>query len=738
MNVNPSLSVLPLRRLQRHFLLFLFSIVIPFMTVLWLYKKHTEAAAQERVFAEVLAHTQQQQVALTQVIQVATSHLQRLGSQFVDAYVTPESVITASYWPSLTKIGMRDKGHGEPAARKLDSNVLAQHGSLFVSPKAIGQPQLEKEIAANLHIFPAIKAAHRAYPFFQWTYFYSPREDFSALYPIVPESELMQATGSRSMEEVLKVIFEAGGTKPVQMIGPDRNPGHQQRWTTPYYDAGGKGAMVSLLSPQYWNNAFVGVLGTDVTLRMFGEVLQGAPRHLGHAVVIDRLGNVIADDLGLVQSNKEILKLDKLLSSELARSLRERHTMAKNVIHRAGNWSWMQVPLKGSEWDLLVYFSAQELSWLADQEANNTQWILLGLIGFLAFATWLLSHYFAFPALHLVDYLNQLTSNPTQARPSVPKAWQGSFEQVAATSRERQIYLQTIEAQSQDLENTVAQRTEQLSHANTALLESIGQLNSAQKMLVESEKMAALGALVAGVAHELNTPIGVGVTVSSTLLDKNQALVQQFESQTLRKSVLAEYVKESQQGLAILSRNLAQAANLVSSFKKVAVDQTSDQRRRFDLAETTHDVIQTMQVLFDSHMELLASVPQGIALDSYPGAVVQVLNNLIANAKTHAFQGRETGKVQITATAVGADHVRLIVSDDGHGIDPAHLAHIFEPFFTTKLGQGGSGLGLSIAYNLVTSILGGKIDVHSQVNTGTTFILELPLQAPNKVDLSEA
>ncbi len=733
MNSSSQASVLQLRQLQRHFVLFLLSIAIPIAGVMWLYKKHTETALQERIFAEVIAHTQQQQLALTQVIQIATSHLQRLGVQLMDAFANPELSLNERQWQSLNDMGVRRQGSGELTGSQLDAETRERYGALYVSPKAVGKAQLDKEIAAAMAIFPAIKAAHHAYPFFQWTYFYSPREDFSSLYPYVPETDILQATGSRSIEDALKVIFDAGGTKPVQMIGPNRNPQHQSQWTAPYYDAGGKGAMVSLLSPQYLQKEFVGVIGTDVTLRMFGEVLQGAQRHLGHAVVLDRVGNVIADDVGLVQSNKDILKLEKALPSELAQLLLARNKMEKNVIHHAGDWYWLSVPLKGSEWDLLVYFSALELSLLADKEAKSTLWILLGLISILAIATWLMSHYFAFPALRLVDFLNKLISNPAQSIPPVPKAWQPSFEQVAATSQERHTYLLAIEAQAEGLEKTVAQRTEQLSHANTALLASIEQLKSTQKMLVESEKMAALGALVAGVAHELNTPIGVGVTISSTLLEKNQALVQQLEEQTLRKSVLAEYVSENQQGLDILSRNLAQAANLVSSFKKVAVDQASDQRRDFDLAETVHDVIQTMQVLYDSHIELVSLVPSGFLLDSYPGALVQVLNNLIANAEAHGFVGREHGKVTIAAEAIGDDQVKLIVTDDGRGIDSEHLAHIFEPFFTTKLGQGGSGLGLSIVYNLVTSILGGKIDVRSQIDVGTTFTLQFPLEAPRKV-----
>ncbi|QZA77707.1 hypothetical protein K4H28_15785 [Deefgea tanakiae] len=738
MSSSSSSSLLQLRRLQRNFVLFLLSIAIPIMSVLWLYKKHTEAASQERIFAEVMAHTQQQQLAFTQVIQIATSHLQRLSVQLIDAYSNPDMALNDSHWKSLNELGVRRQGSGELTGSKLDAADRDRYGALFVSPKAEGHSQLDKEITATMAIFPAIKAAHKAYPFFQWTYYYSPREDFSSLYPYVPEADILQATGSNTMEEALKVIFDAGGTKPVQMIGPNRNPQHQQQWTAPYYDAGGKGAMVSLLAPQYFNKEFVGVLGTDVTLRMFGEVLQGSARHLGHALVVDRSGNVIADDVGLVQSNKDILKLEKVLPSELAQLLLARHTMEKNKIHQVGNWYWMSVPLKGSEWDLLVYFSAQELGLLADQEAKNTLWILLGLIGFLVLATWLMSHHFAFPALRLVDFLNKLIGNPAQPIPTVPKAWQPSFEQVAATSQERHAYLQTIEAQADGLEKTVAQRTEQLSHANTALLESIEQLKSTQKMLVESEKMAALGALVAGVAHELNTPIGVGVTISSTLLEKNQELVLQLEEHTLRKSVLAEYVSENQQGLDILSRNLAQAANLVNSFKQVAVDQASDHRRSFDLAETVHHVIQTMQVLFDSHIELEPLVPDGLQFDSYPGALVQTLNNLIANAETHGFVGRERGKVTISAEMMTSNRVKLVVHDDGLGIDPEHLSHIFEPFFTTKLGQGGSGLGLSIVYNLVTSILGGQIDVVSEINHGTTFTIQLPLQAPIKVHPKDA
>ncbi|QLI81727.1 hypothetical protein HZU75_09385 [Chitinibacter fontanus] len=730
--VESQRSELQLRRLQRHFLIFLCAIVVPVLAALWMYKHHIESVEESRLLAAVESHSMQQQLAFEQVINVATSHLQRLSLQFTDAMARPELGVDDAVWQHLSQFGVRRTGAGGLVGSKLDPWWRERFGELYVSSSAPKQATLTKEIAAAMALFPAMHAAHQAHPFFQWSYYYSPREDFSSIYPFIAEKELMQATGTKTIDEMLKVVMDAGGTKPVQMMSPNRNPQRESRWTQPYYDAGGKGAMVSLLRPQYLQDEYVGVLGTDVTLRMFSEVLKTDASYLGHALVVDSLGHVLADDAGQVMESKDILKANNVLPATLTQLPLASILAQKKSLQGNGQWRWLVLPLQGSQWHLLVYFSELELEQAKAKQVANTPFVLLGLLALLLGAAWAISYFFALPALRLVDFLRRLQADPHVEMPQVPNAWQGAFSQVAATAQERAAYLTEVQGHSAHLEHTVALRTSELREANEVLQQTILQLKNTQKMLVESEKMAALGSLVAGVAHELNTPIGVSVTMSSTLQEKNRELAEHMSAQTLRKTVLAEYVNVTEQGLQILMRNLEQAAQLVSSFKQVAVDQTSDQRRRFDLAELVLQVMQTMGVLYGDD-KLKSNLAPDLVLDSFPGALVQVLNNLIANAETHAFVGMEAGLVMIEAQPVDEQTIRLSVRDNGVGIKPEHLAHIFEPFFTTKLGQGGSGLGLNIVYNIVHSVLGGTIEVHSALGLGAEFVITLPRIAPERL-----
>ncbi|WP_395699410.1 PAS domain S-box protein [Aquabacterium sp.] len=276
---------------------------------------------------------------------------------------------------------------------------------------------------------------------------------------------------------------------------------------------------------------------------------------------------------------------------------------------------------------------------------------------------------------------------------------------------------------NETLEVRVAARTRELSDA----LEG---LRRAQAELVRAEKLASLGALVAGVAHELNTPIGNAVMVASTLADHQR----EFETGIaggLRRSALDGYLAGSREALQVLERNLQRAAELVGSFKQLAVDQSSYQRRRFVLAEVVQEVLLALSpTLRRSPVQLQEQVPPALALDSYPGPLGQVLVNLITNALVHAFEPGAHGTITLAAEPLGDDRLRLRLADDGRGIAPSELGRIFDPFYTTRLGQGGSGLGLHIVYNLVTGLLGGRIEVHSQPGAGTEFVIELPLAAP--------
>jgi PAS domain S-box-containing protein len=288
---------------------------------------------------------------------------------------------------------------------------------------------------------------------------------------------------------------------------------------------------------------------------------------------------------------------------------------------------------------------------------------------------------------------------------------------------------------NQELEQRVDQRTQALTDANTQLARQVQQLRLVQDGLVHSEKMAALGALVAGVAHELNTPLGNGVMAASALGDA----VRHFRglAQTgLRRADLQQLTDAVAQGVDIAQRNLRRAVDLVQSFKQVAVDQTSAQRRRFELGEVVHEIVVSLRPSFNrTPYRIEVDVPEtGLLLDSYPGALGQTIANLIQNAVLHGFDGRDHGTVRIAAGR-GADDepVWLHVQDDGKGIAPEHIDRIFEPFMTTRMGRGGTGLGLHISYNAVVNVLGGTLTVQSQPGQGSRFVLRIPSEAPLSV-----
>ncbi|MFZ6845402.1 ATP-binding protein [Undibacterium sp. RuTC16W] len=280
------------------------------------------------------------------------------------------------------------------------------------------------------------------------------------------------------------------------------------------------------------------------------------------------------------------------------------------------------------------------------------------------------------------------------------------------------------------LEHRVSERTNELEVANTELTIVLENLQRAQHELLRTEKMAALGSLVAGVAHELNTPIGISVTVASTMQQQTEAILQGMQS-GMRRSTLDEFLQNSRAGTDILMRNLSKASELIVSFKQVAVDQTSANRRLFILDETVAENVLTLgPTIRKTRHEVICNIPPKIVMDSYPGPLGQVLTNLINNAFIHAFDMDMRGTVCITATMDESDMVTIVLTDNGKGIPEANLGRIFDPFFTTKLGQGGSGLGLNIVYNLVTGVLDGKITVQSVINQGTTFTMSLPRITP--------
>jgi signal transduction histidine kinase len=256
-------------------------------------------------------------------------------------------------------------------------------------------------------------------------------------------------------------------------------------------------------------------------------------------------------------------------------------------------------------------------------------------------------------------------------------------------------------------------------------------LKETQVQLAAQEKLASLGSLVAGVAHELNTPIGNSLLMASTLQEKTSNIVARFDQAALRRSDLADYMSASREATGLIMRSLHNAAELVSSFRQVSVDQASAQRRRFDLAQACQEIAATLMntVRLAGH-RLELEVPAGIVMDSFPGPLGQVLINFVNNALLHAFQC-PGGTMVLSAQVDDGGMVRITFRDDGRGIAQEHLTRIFDPFFTTRMGRGGTGLGLNITWNIVTTLLGGSVRVENAAPQGAAFIMELPLRAPD-------
>lgn len=300
------------------------------------------------------------------------------------------------------------------------------------------------------------------------------------------------------------------------------------------------------------------------------------------------------------------------------------------------------------------------------------------------------------------------------------------LRQTATAIREREARLTQL---NQELDLRVQERTAKLSDTNAQLKTALDELRLAQQDLVQAEKLAALGGLVAGLSHELNTPLGIGVTTLSTMQAQLQAFEGQFNQGQLTKTELQQFLDNCRTGTRVTLRNIEKAADLISSFKQVAVDQTSNQRRCFELHQLVDDVLLTLKpMLRQQAIELQVMVPRGVELDSYPGPLGQVLTNLVSNAVVHGLAGQDAGWIRIEVRA--DEGITLAVSDSGAGIPDEYLKRVFEPFFTTRRGRGGSGLGLHIVHTLVTQVLAGSIHVENGTVGGARFTVVLPRQAP--------
>lgn len=265
--------------------------------------------------------------------------------------------------------------------------------------------------------------------------------------------------------------------------------------------------------------------------------------------------------------------------------------------------------------------------------------------------------------------------------------------------------------------------------AENALVE----LRNTQKSLIDAEKLAALGGLVAGVAHEVNNPVGISLTVASSLARRCDLFSAEVKTGPLRRSKLDDFIAGVSDAARQLVGNLQRAGELIQSFKQVAVDRSHAERREFCLREATEQIIDSVRpVLRKAHIPIRSDVPAGLMMDSDPGSYGQVLTNILLNSVIHAFPDGRIGTIDVSAQALGEHHVELVVADNGVGMSEEVRRRAFDPFFTTRRSEGGTGLGLHIIHNLVTQSLGGRLSLDSAPDRGTSIRIILPRVAPQQ------
>ncbi|NDV27458.1 PAS domain S-box protein [Desulfovibrio sp. JC010] len=285
---------------------------------------------------------------------------------------------------------------------------------------------------------------------------------------------------------------------------------------------------------------------------------------------------------------------------------------------------------------------------------------------------------------------------------------------------------QEMKSLNRELVERVAMRTTELENANSALLKSMDELRQTQDKLVETEKMASLGELVAGVAHEINTPLGISVTSASFIRELTETLQHSFESGSMKRSDLDKFLNTSSEALDNIMKNLERSATLISNFKQLAVDQASDDVRQVNLYEYIQGILLSLKPRFKQYRhELTVDCPKGMEINISPGSLMQVITHIVTNSLTHAFPDTDQGKISITAAA-SRNGVKLTFADNGIGMGTEQMLKVFEPFYTTARSSGNTGLGMHLVYNIVTRALGGTIECKSIPGEGTSYEIWFP------------
>lgn len=392
--------------------------------------------------------------------------------------------------------------------------------------------------------------------------------------------------------------------------------------------------------------------------------------------------------------------------------------------------AWRYLP--GLHWGMVVKIDSLEaLASLLKLRIHTV--LLLAVLVFMAGgATFFLGFSIIVPLHQFVNAINGIASGNLNQRVLL---WsQDELGQLALAFNQM---ADKVQNGRDTLEQTVRTRTAELTIAKTAAESALNTLQQTQESLVQAEKMAALGGLVAGVAHEINTPIGVILMSSTHLKAETDKVSDRYQQGELSGDELEDYFDTARQSVRLMTINSQRAAGLINSFKQVAVDQASGERREFELKSYIEEILLSLHPkLKRTAVSITLECPENLLVDSYPGVLSQILTNFIINSLQHAYQPDQAGRLSICVTLLPDDSIKLVYSDDGRGIPQELQSKIFDPFFTTQRGKGGSGLGLHIVYNAVRQILKGRLQMHSAFAQGTMFTIYFPRVCPSVMPIN--
>lgn len=473
-----------------------------------------------------------------------------------------------------------------------------------------------------------------------------------------------------------------------------------------------------------------GVLGAEVQLTILSDFIKNVNLNgNGYGVLIDKNGLIIAHpDADLLNTHlHKDPNLGKLTQKLLATEEGIDTFVAADIEYVV---MYRKVPATGWTMAIVVAETAvnQTLTTMKQRFAITTILVMLLVIAI----TLLLSRHFIRPMVELAAKALRVASGDLSMMANLQETDRQdelgqlttSFNEMLSNVSQREVErLQQIECGSQE----VIAANQQLQAMNEELSNTLNQLQKAQMQMIQSEKMAALGNLVAGMAHEINTPVGIGVTASSHLAQITEEFFRCYEKGNLTRENLLDYITDTREAAKIVLTNLERAASLTRSLKQVSADQASEKKRVFNVKNYINEVLLSLQPkLKKTKHGVIIHCEETLEINALSGAISQIITNLIMNSLLHAYDHDDVGEMTIEFVK-NENQLVLIYSDDGKGMDTITRSKIFDPFFTTARNTGGTGLGLYILYNIVSQQLGGTIECKSELGKGATFTIQFPL-----------